>query len=213
VSRPAKRDASGKRYDRAYFDRWYRDGRHRVRDRAELRRKAALAVAAAEHVLRRPLRDALDVGCGEARWRAELLRVRPRLRYLGVESSDYALERYGRSRNIRHGSFGELASLGGRPYDLVICTDVLHYLSNDEIDRGLPAFVALVRGAAYIDAAVREDDPEGDLTGWHDRPAAWYRERLRSAGLVECGLGVWAPEAAKLWLTELDRAGEPGTGA
>jgi hypothetical protein len=213
MTRRGSKPDAGKRYDRDYFDRWYRDRRHRVRDLGELRRKAALAVAAAEHVLRRPLRNAIDVGCGEARWRAELLRIRPRLRYLGVESSDYALERYGRSRNIRHGSFGELSLLGTHPFDLAICTDVLHYLSDDEIDRGLPAFVALVRGAAYIDAAVREDDPEGDLAGWHNRPAAWYRKRLRGAGLVECGLGVWAPEAARLWLTELDRAGEHGTNA
>ncbi|MBI2214654.1 MAG: class I SAM-dependent methyltransferase [Acidobacteria bacterium] len=194
-----------KQYDRDYFDRWYRDEDHRVRDRAELRRKAALAVAAADHVLRRPVRTALDVGCGEARWRGELLRIRPRLRYLGLESSDYAIKRYGASRNVQRGSFGDLATLGDRRFDLLICTDVLHYLSATEIDRGLPAFVALVGGAAYIDAAVREDDPEGDLEGWHDRPAAWYRARLRRAGLVECGLGVWAPEAARLWLTELEQ--------
>lgn len=210
MKRPSSKTQDRKSYDRGYFDRWYRDRDHRVRDRGELRRKAALAVAAAEHVLRRPVRSALDVGCGEARWRAELLRIRPRLRYLGIDSSDYALERFGKARNIRHGSFGDLESLGERRFDLVICTDVLHYLPEAEIDRGLPSFVALVGGVAYIDAAVREDEPEGDLQGWQNRPAAWYRERLRGAGLVECGLGVWAPEAAKLWLTELDRAAETG---
>lgn len=206
---PAK-GPGDKRYDRDYFDRWYRDRKHRVRDRGELRRKASLAVAAAEHVLRRGVRSALDVGCGEARWRAELLSIRPAIRYLGVESSDYALARFGRSRNIRHGSFGTLCTLGDRRFDLVICTDVLHYLTDAEIDQGLPAFVALVGGVAYIDAAVREDEPEGDLDGWHDRPASWYRKRLGAAGLVECGLGVWAPEVAKLWLTELDRADAKG---
>lgn len=199
--------ARAKSYDRQYFDRWYRDRAHRVRDGAELRRKAALAVAAAEHVLGRSVRNALDIGCGEARWRGELLRVRPGLRYKGLESSAYAIERFGRSRNVARGSFGELAELGGSArFDLVICTDVLHYLTDAEIDRGLPAFVSLVRGVAYVDAAVREDDPEGDLDGWHDRPASWYRRRLRRAGLIECGLGIWAPEEARLWLTELDRA-------
>lgn len=201
-----RKTAGGKSYDRDYFDRWYRDRRHRVRDRGELRRKAALAVAAAELVLRRPIRNALDVGCGEARWRTELLRIRPRLRYLGVDSSDYAIERYGTSRNIVRGAFGDLSMLGERLFDLVICTDVLHYLPDSELDRGLPSFAAFVGGAAYVDAAVREDEPEGDLHGWHDRPAVWYRKRLRGAGLIECGLGVWAPEAATLWLTELEQA-------
>ena len=196
-----------KSYDRGYFDRWYRDRAQRVRDGAELRRKAALAVAGAEHVLGRSVRNALDIGCGEARWRGELLRVRPRLRYRGLESSDYAIERFGKSRNVSRGSFGELAGLGADTrFDLVICTDVLHYLTDAEIDRGLPAFASLVRGVAYVDAAVREDDPEGALDGWHDRPASWYRRRLRRSGLIECGLGIWAPEEARLWLTELDQA-------
>lgn len=207
MKRDSRNDGPEKRYDRDYFDRWYRNRKHRVRDRGELRRKAALAVAAAEHVLRRSVRNAIDVGCGEARWRAELLRIRPRLRYLGVDSSDYALERYGKSRNVVHGSFTDLETHSARRFDLVICTDVLHYLGDREIERGLPAFVSLVGGVAYIDVAVREDNPEGDLDGWHDRPAAWYRTRLRRAGLVECGLGIWAPEAARLWLTELDQAG------
>jgi len=208
MTRRARDTGTVKSYDRDYFDRWYRHRAHRVRDRAELRRKAALAVTAAELVLRRTVRNALDVGCGEARWRGELLRIRPRLRYTGLESSEYALERFGASRNVTRGSFGSLGELGeGVRFDLVICTDVLHYLTDREIDRGLPAFAALIRGVAYVDAAVREDDPEGDLDGWHDRPASWYRRRLERAGLIECGLGIWAPEAARLCLTELDRAG------
>ena len=53
-----------KRYDRAYFDHWYR-GRNRVSSRDEVRRKVALAVAACEYFIRHPLRSVLDVGCGE----------------------------------------------------------------------------------------------------------------------------------------------------
>ena len=52
-----------KRYDRAYFDHWYRG--ERVRPRAELERRVRLALAAAEYALGRPVRRALDVGCGE----------------------------------------------------------------------------------------------------------------------------------------------------
>ena len=36
-----------KEYDRAYFDRWYRNPRHRVKSEAELRRKVAMIVALA----------------------------------------------------------------------------------------------------------------------------------------------------------------------
>ena len=33
------------RFDRAYFDRWYRDPRHRVLDRSEIARRAALVLS------------------------------------------------------------------------------------------------------------------------------------------------------------------------
>jgi 2-polyprenyl-3-methyl-5-hydroxy-6-metoxy-1,4-benzoquinol methylase len=66
-----------KQYDREYFDKWYRDPRHAVSSRQVLARKVALAVAVAEYYLCRPLRDVLDVGCGEGVWRKPLLALRP----------------------------------------------------------------------------------------------------------------------------------------
>ena len=44
-------------YDKAYFDKWYRDGRHRVISSGVLARKAALAVGLAEYYLGRPIRN------------------------------------------------------------------------------------------------------------------------------------------------------------
>ena len=61
-----------KTYDRAYFDKWYRDPRHSVASLGELKRKIAMVVAQAEYYLGRPIRNVLDVGCGEATWRAPL---------------------------------------------------------------------------------------------------------------------------------------------
>src|SRR5688500_20208272 len=83
--------ANRTRFDRAYFDRWYRDPRRRVLDWAEIGRRAALVLSVAEYVLERPVRSALDVGCGEGHWRAPLLARRPGLRYLGVGPSAYAV--------------------------------------------------------------------------------------------------------------------------
>ncbi len=194
-----------KRYDRDYFERWYRNPKTRIRDEGELKRKALLAVAVTEHVTRRGIRNALDIGCGEGRWARELRRIRPSIRYTGLETSRYAIERYGQSRNIREGGFGDLGHLRlGGEFDLVICTDVMHYLTGAEIDRGLPAIAKLLRGALYVDAATREDAPEGDLVGWQDRPASWYRTRLERAGLVELGLGCWARDDSRGWLTAME---------
>ena len=105
-----------KRYDAAYYARWYHDPRTRVTARTAVRRKAALAVAATESLLERPVRNVLDVGCGEAPWRAALLALRPRLRYTGVEPSEWAARRWGTSRGVVHGGLGDLGAAGRPPW-------------------------------------------------------------------------------------------------
>src|SRR3546814_1857262 len=87
-----------KQYDADYFQRWYRSGG--IGGRQRLARKVALAVATAEYHLERPLRTVLDIGCGEGAWRAPLLKLRPGAQYLGFDSSEYAITRYGRHRNL-----------------------------------------------------------------------------------------------------------------
>lgn len=185
-----------KKYDRAYFDRWYRRRRSRIESPATLRRRVSLAVALAERYLDRPLRSALDIGCGEARWRAELKRLRPRLEYRGLDSSAYVVERFGRRRNISSGSFAELPDLDlGGPFDLVVCADVLHYLLDEELDRGLPAVAMVTGGLAWLEALCREDEVEGDLRGLILRPAAAYRHRLRHLRLTPVGACGWLAPA------------------
>jgi SAM-dependent methyltransferase len=180
-----------KLYDRAYFDRWYRGGDRAVHP-ADVHRAARLALAAAEYVLGRPVRTVLDVGCGEATWRASLRRQRPGLRYAGLDPSPYTVRRYGRRRGILAGTFGELAAARPRGRaDLVVCADVLHYLEDAEIRSGLPALAARIRGAAFIQVFVDGDAFDGDVAGWRPRPGAWYRRRFDEAGLVPLGLNCW----------------------
>src|SRR6185312_10242516 len=125
-------------YDHAYFEKWYRHPRHAVGSRAELARKVAMAVAVAEYYLGRRIENVLDVGCGEAPWRAPLLALRPGIDYRGLDASEYVVRRYGRSRNIGLARFGDLASLRlDRRFDLVVCSDVLHYRKPAEIRAGL----------------------------------------------------------------------------
>ena len=197
-----------KAYDRSYFDRWYRDPAKRVGSRAALRRKAAMAVAVAEHFLGRRVRTVLDVGCGEAAWRAPIRALRPDVSYLGLDSSAYAVRRFGRSRNVRAGSFHQLAALRfERPFDLVVCSDVLHYVPARELSRGLTGLAALCGGVAYLEVMTREDDPEGDLRGFLRRPAAWYRRRFSAGGFAACGPHLYLSPALAASATALERAG------
>ncbi|MCR6495676.1 class I SAM-dependent methyltransferase [Thermomonas sp. S9] len=179
-----------KRYDRAYFDRWYRHGG--IGHPARLLRKVQLAVATAEYHLERPIRTVLDIGCGEGTWRAPLRRLRPRVHYLGFDASDYAIARYGRTRNLHKARFGDFAHLRPcPPADLLVCSDVLHYLDTRELDRGLPALAELCGGVAFIEVFARGDGAEGDEHEFKQRPAAFYRKRLCALGLQPLGSHCW----------------------
>ena len=174
-----------KSYDRAYFERWYR---RRAGDGAALARKVALAVATAEYYLQRPIRSVLDVGCGEAAWRAPLLKLRPRLHYQGVDSSEYAVARHGRRRNIALASFGQLAQLRfDAPADLLVCSDLMHYLPTAELRRGLSGFDELCDGVAFLEVYGSDDAILGDTVGFTKRPARFYRKAFVDAGLTPCG--------------------------
>lgn len=195
-----------KTYDQAYFQRWYR-GRDGA-DRLALTRKVALAVSLAEYYLERPVRSVLDVGCGEAAWRAPLLKLRPKLRYQGVDSSEYAIGRYGRSRNIALAGFGQLAELRfGAPVDLLICSDVLHYVPTAELKRGLSGFRELCGGLAFLELYAKGDEIEGDLRGFLPRSAEKYRRWFASAGFTACGPHAYLSESLRKRVMALELPG------
>lgn len=197
-----------KTYDRSYFDRWYRDPRYAVVHRGVLARRVQLAVSAAEYLLEREVRSVLDVGCGEGAWRALLLAARPKLRYTGVDSSEYAIARYGRERNLKLGSLGTLSRMKLRgPYDLIVCSDVLHYVATGEARRGLKAIARLLGGLAFLELFSGEDATIGDGEGFQKRGAATYRRLFREAGLIHLGLHCYAGRALAPGLITFERGG------
>jgi SAM-dependent methyltransferase len=200
-----------KHYDHAYFDRWYRDPalKHQaIGGPARLARKVALAVATAEYHLERPIRSVLDIGCGEGAWRAPLLKLRPKLRYLGFDSSQYAIARHGAARNLHFASFGDFEHLRPcAPADLLVCSDVLHYLDARELDRGLPALAELCGGVAFLETFTRSDGIDGDTEGFRARPARFYRERFARVGLSPLGSHLWLAPSLQAGTAALELPG------
>jgi|SRR5262245_42965269 len=203
--------AAPKSYDRAYFDRWYRDSRHALFHLGMLPRRVQLAVAAAEYLLERPIRTVLDVGCGEGRWRALLLRARPGIRYLGVDSSEYVVARYGRRRNLRLARFGQLGRLGlkGR-FDLIVCSDVLHYIPLAEARVGLKALARRLGGVAFMELFTGSDATVGDDVAFQPRGRATYLRLFREAGLVHLGLHCYVGRALAGRLVAFERGAAAG---
>ncbi len=196
-----------KRYDRAYFDRWYREPDRRREAEADLERQAALALALAESVLGRSVETVLDVGAGEGRWQPALLRHRPGIAYQGVEPSPYAVARWGTRRNLITGDFDTLHALGlGGPFDLVVAADVLHYLTGPQLRRGLLALAPFAEtGVAFCPTFTAGDAISGDRAGFRRRKASTYRRRFAEAGLVQLGPWAWVSRGTAAGLTGLER--------
>jgi SAM-dependent methyltransferase len=162
-------------------------------------------VAATESILGRPLRSLLDIGCGEGRWQPVLRKLRPRASYLGIDPSEYAVSRFGARRNLRSGSFEKLElHVFDYPFDLVVCSDVLHYLSAKEIRRGVGALVELTGGVALLEVFTSADEFEGDTEGFHRRAPGWYRRLFEEAGLAPIGLQMYVPAEVAETLNALD---------
>jgi SAM-dependent methyltransferase len=198
-----------KSYDAAYFRRWYHNPHTRIDSATALRRKVLLAVSVTEYMLARRIRTVLDVGCGEARWRAPLRELRPNVSYLGLDPSSYIVRQYGQSHHVRRGGLGTLRELEGtRRYDLIVCADVIQYVATPELRRGLREIRRLLAGVAYIEAFAAEDDMEGDTDGWFARPAAPLRRLFREAGLAHCGVNCFVNLRRISGINQLELCGD-----
>jgi SAM-dependent methyltransferase len=181
-----------KRYDAAYYQRWYRAPETRVKSTPDLERTVAMVLALAEYHLERRVRSVLDVGCGEGRWRAPLLRLRPRIDYLGLDGSEWAIARHGRRRNLHRVDLRELADFSlNRPVDLLICNDVIQYVDDPTARVAAKAFRRLCDGVMFVTAFTSADDFVGDRAGYVARPARWYRRLLETGGWSSAGSQCW----------------------
>lgn len=193
-----------KTYDRAYFDRWYRNRTTRVNSHGEVRRKVQVAVASAEYFIRRQLRTVLDVGCGEGAWLPHLRALRPRVQYVGLDPSEYVVRRFGKKRNIHQAAFADLPSLQLDAFDLVVCSDVMHYIPDAELRAGVRAIAEATDGVAYLEVLTKEDEIVGDLDGFLRRPAAFYRDLFAKAGMTFVGPYLWLSPAFQGAVAELE---------
>ncbi|HVY22169.1 MAG TPA: class I SAM-dependent methyltransferase [Steroidobacteraceae bacterium] len=195
---------SKERFDAAYYRRFYTRASTRAMSKPETERRAAL-IAALVAQLEIPVKRILDVGCGLGWFRKPLLKVFPRARYEGVEYSQYLCGKLG----WHHGSVVDFKGRG--QYDLVICCDVIQYLSHRDAERALNNLARLCRGALFIHVPTRHDwqhlmDPGGTDTRVHVRSAQWYRRRLNeyfthvgNGVLVKYGVPYLQWELAEPW--------------
>lgn len=185
-------------FDKAYYQRFYHDPRTAVTSRSEMNNRAAL-IAACVHYLDLPVKRILDAGCGVGLLRAPLRRRLRGAQYFGLEASEYLCRRYG----WQHGT---LQTLGTRErYDLVICYDVMQYLSESAARKAIGKLARVCRGALYFGALTSGDwrrNCDQSRTDWLPglRSAAWYRRELaRSFQPLACGMWLRRGSSVTLW--------------
>lgn len=194
---------SANQFDPAFYGRFYINPRTRVTTREETAVRARAIAALVTH-LEIPVRRILDAGCGLGWMRAPLLKAFPRATYAGLEVSGHLCKRYGWTQ-------ASLAAFRDRSgFDLIICHDVLQYLSERDAARAMRNLGRLGRGALYFHAPTLEDwrgnadrsCSDGDI---HLRSAAWYRSRL-AMNFRHAGFGVHVRRGVPLAQWELERA-------
>jgi 2-polyprenyl-3-methyl-5-hydroxy-6-metoxy-1,4-benzoquinol methylase len=185
------------RFDKAYYDRFYRDPATRAVTPAAARRQAAF-IAAYLRYLEVPVDRIADVGCGVGITLRALGRQYPRADTVGVEVSDYLCQRYGWTE----GSVVDFAS--DSPFDLVICNDVLAYLNAADCARAITNLATLASGALFLSVLTTDDADRIDTARTDPRQipraAAWYRRRLdRHFLAVGGGLHLRRPPDVVVW--------------
>jgi 2-polyprenyl-3-methyl-5-hydroxy-6-metoxy-1,4-benzoquinol methylase len=195
--------APANNFSAAYFRKFYLNAATRVVTTAEMRSRAAL-IASALRQCQIPVRRILDAGCGIGLLRKPFKEFLPRARYVGLEASAYLCGRFGWTE----GSIVDFAPR--KPFDLVICYDVLQYLPDAEAARAIVNLGRLCRAALYVSALTTEDwrencDRSRTDRAVHLRAGAWYRRRL-NRWFHYVGFGIWVRKNVTAILWEMERS-------
>ena len=189
------------RFNRDYYRQFYFDGRSAVTSRAEMRARATLIAGYVQHI-----------GCPVTRLLDARLRHRPAPSPIQAPAAEGAVHRP-RSQRIpcqRYGwTQGSLTDFRARPFDLVVCYDVLQYLDDRLAAQAIANLGRLCRGVLYITALTKHDwlencDQRRTDPDVHLRTGEWYRKRLLKS-FRPVGAGLWIRRGAPLVTWEMEQ--------
>jgi 2-polyprenyl-3-methyl-5-hydroxy-6-metoxy-1,4-benzoquinol methylase len=189
------------KFDKAYYDRYYRNPRTRATNPAAVRRHAAFIAAYLNHLELTP-KHVLDIGCGTGTLLRALGRQFPKASLTGVEVSDYLCRQYG----WKSGSAVDFHA--NKRFDLVVCNDVLAYLDDRDCAKALKNLADLSTSALFLGTLTSEDmmlcDAQRTDPQQQARPVTWYRRRLKR-NLVNVGGGLYLKKPLSVTVWTLDR--------
>lgn len=190
---------AGEKFDQAYYHQYYEDPETRAVSPEEQRVQAHF-IAAYLRYLTIEVRSGIDFGCGTGTMLSALQQEFPHATWAGVEVSTYLCQTYG----WHHGSVVDSRI---DPSDLVICSDVLGYLSPTECKQALKNLTRATQQVLYLSVLTKEDLEicDQDITDMSQavRSAAWYKRQLDD-DFVNIGGGLFLkkPIDVPVWQME-----------
>ncbi|MBA3343605.1 MAG: class I SAM-dependent methyltransferase [Gemmatimonadaceae bacterium] len=172
-------------FDAEYYRRYYDDPRTAVVNRKIQKNEVAFVIAFCRHI-GLDVRRFTDAGAGTGWWAKEFSRRYPACRHVETfDASEAACYLYGH-RQV------SLQNLPGPPSDLVVCRDVLRYVSDAQIGRVIRRLTRKCRGVLYLQVITRDDEIDKDASDMAGvfRTTAWYRRQMKAAGFRDCGMGL-----------------------
>ena len=198
AKKPIRKD-----FDQAFFEHYYDRKSTLVLNEDDVFRRVCFVLAYLAH-LQVPMHSVLDAGCGTGLWKRGLHSIDRSIKYTGIDPSEYLCRKHGWIQS----SVADFKSK--QKFDLVVCQDVMQYMSNDEAERSIRTIARVSRGALYFDVPTRDDINDGYLDmrktdkRIHVRSAAWYRTRL-STHFVNAGGGVFITNRSRAIVLALER--------
>ncbi|HEY3235128.1 MAG TPA: class I SAM-dependent methyltransferase [Polyangiaceae bacterium] len=177
-----------RRFDEAYYERFYESPKTRVvspEEHSELA-QYVFSFARWNHL---EIKSVLDIGAGVGLWKHWIEKNEKGVQYSGTEVSQAMCKKYGYLHR-------DIARWRDRKkHDLIVCQGVLQYLPDPDVAPAVANIAAMSRGLVYVEITTRADLRDRCDTTRTDsdifvRNGSYYRGIL-SKHLINVGAGLW----------------------
>ncbi|HXK17952.1 MAG TPA: class I SAM-dependent methyltransferase [Polyangiaceae bacterium] len=177
-----------RRFDEAYYHRFYESPQTRVVSAEEHHHLAQFVFSFAEHN-KVELKSVLDIGAGIGLWKNWVEKHYKSVSYTGTEVSAAMCKKHG----FQHRDIARWRDR--KKHDLIICQGVLQYLPDPDVAPAVANIAAMSRGLVYVEVATRADlrdraDKARTDTDIYVRNGSYYRGIL-AKHFVGVGCGLW----------------------
>jgi SAM-dependent methyltransferase len=193
-----------RRFDEAYYHRFYEDPKTRVTSTDE---HAALAdfVFAFARYNNIEIKSVLDIGAGVGLWKRWVEKNAKGVSYTGTEVSQAMCKKHG----FLHRDIARWRDR--KKHDLIVCQGVLQYLPDPDVAPAVANIAAMSKGLVYLEITTRLDlrercDQARTDSDIHVRNGSYYRGILNKHFLC-VGCGLWWSKEREVPFFELEMSG------